>query len=87
MDQNNRYENHGLRQDMNDIREKLEDLEESLVHTARHARSQAKEKVDEVNYKTRRTIREHPLESIGIAFGTGLLMGFIATKSFSKNKR
>lgn len=32
-----------------------------------------------------RTVREHPYQAIGIAFGVGLLIGVIATRQCSRN--
>jgi ElaB/YqjD/DUF883 family membrane-anchored ribosome-binding protein len=87
MARNNRYDDHGLKRDMHDIRERIEDLEDSIVHAARHAGHQAKDRANEMNYKTRRTIREHPVEAIGIAFGTGLLTGLVTRSLLNGRKK
>jgi ElaB/YqjD/DUF883 family membrane-anchored ribosome-binding protein len=77
---------HELRKDLYDLRAKLDDMEKSMVHTLDHARYEASEKMKEVSDNTKEKIREKPVESISIAFGTGLLAGIVA-KSLMNRRR
>ena len=63
--------------------EKVVELRERLASTLESAKVTAQrheEKTLEAAKVTDRTIREHPYESIGIAFGVGLLIGVLVAR-------
>ena len=59
------------------LRAKLEDA----VGKAKDLYNRLEEKTVEAAKATDKTIRAHPYESIGIAFGVGLLIGVLAARS------
>ncbi len=59
------------------LRAKLEDA----VAKAKDLYNRLQDKSIEAAKATDKTIREHPYESIGIAFGVGLLIGVLAARS------
>ena len=59
-----------------EVRERLTDAMES----AKRACHRLEEKAIEGAKATDRTIREHPYQSIGVAFGLGLLIGVLVTR-------
>lgn len=59
-----------------EVRERLTDAMES----AKRACRRLEEKAIEGAKATDRTIREHPYQSIGVAFGLGLLIGVLVTR-------
>ena len=59
-----------------ELRERLSSALESAKVTAERLEEKAKEAAK----ATDRTIREHPYESIGIAFGVGLLIGVLVAR-------
>jgi len=63
--------------------EKVVELRERLATTLESAKVTAQrleEKTKEAAKVTDRTIREHPYESVGIAFGVGLLFGLLIAR-------
>ena len=63
--------------------EKVVELRERLATTLESAKVTAQrleEKTKEAAKEADRTIREHPYESIGIAFGVGLLFGLLIAR-------
>lgn len=61
---------------VNEMRGRLATALESAKATCR----QLEEKTVAAAKATDRTIREHPYESIGVAFGLGLLLGVLVTR-------
>ena len=59
-----------------EVRERLTDAMES----AKRACHRLEEKAIEGAKATDRTIRDHPYQSIGVAFGLGLLIGVLVTR-------
>ena len=59
-----------------ELRERLSSALESAKVTAERLEEKAKEAAK----VTDRTIRDHPYESIGIAFGVGLLIGVLVAR-------
>jgi ElaB/YqjD/DUF883 family membrane-anchored ribosome-binding protein len=60
----------------NDIRERLHDALESAKRTC----GRLEEKATEGAKAADRTIREHPYQTLGIAFGVGVLIGVLVTR-------
>ena len=63
--------------------EKVGELRERLataLESAKVTAQRLEEKTKEAAIATDRTIREHPYESIGIAFGVGLLIGVLVAR-------
>ena len=63
--------------------EKVGELRERLgtaLESAKVTAQRLEEKTKEAAKATDRTIREHPYESIGIAFGVGLLIGVLVAR-------
>ena len=63
--------------------EKVGELRERLgtaLESAKVTAHRLEEKTKEAAKATDRTIREHPYESIGIAFGVGLLIGVLVAR-------
>jgi ElaB/YqjD/DUF883 family membrane-anchored ribosome-binding protein len=58
------------------VREKLSDALESAKRTCRKLEDKAIESAK----ATDKVIREHPYQSIGVAFGVGLLIGVLVTR-------
>jgi ElaB/YqjD/DUF883 family membrane-anchored ribosome-binding protein len=58
-------------------KEKFNDTVEELREQASHAQDRIKDAADE----TAKQVKAHPLESIGIALGVGLLIGIIFKSS------
>ena len=58
------------------VREKLSDALESAKRTCR----KLEDKAIEGAKATDKVIREHPYQSIGVAFGVGLLIGVLVTR-------
>ena len=58
----------------NELRAKVE----SALEKAREACSRLQEQTAAAAKATDRTVREHPYQAIGIAFGFGLLVGVLA---------
>jgi ElaB/YqjD/DUF883 family membrane-anchored ribosome-binding protein len=52
----------------------------SALETARASLNNVEEKVVAGAKATDKTIRQHPYESIGVAFGVGLLIGVLVTR-------
>jgi ElaB/YqjD/DUF883 family membrane-anchored ribosome-binding protein len=53
---------------------------EAALESAKTAYQQLQEKTATATRETDRTIRQHPYESIGIAFGLGLLVGVLVAR-------
>jgi len=71
----------------NDFSEKTEEAKEKLLQQVTAAKERlaelqeiAKEKISNGVKKTDLAIRTHPYESLAVAFGVGLLVGFLATR-------
>ncbi len=60
-----------------DLREKLE----SAIHRAKEACERLQEQTTAAAKATDRTIREHPYQALGVAFGVGLLIGLLVQRS------
>jgi ElaB/YqjD/DUF883 family membrane-anchored ribosome-binding protein len=63
-----------------ELRERLATTLESAKVTAQRLEEKTKEAAKEAAKVTDRTIREHPYESVGIAFGVGLLFGLLIAR-------
>lgn len=59
-----------------EVRERLTDALESAKHTCRRLEDKAIEGAKAAD----QTIRDHPYQSIGVAFGVGLLIGVLVTR-------
>jgi ElaB/YqjD/DUF883 family membrane-anchored ribosome-binding protein len=59
-----------------EVRERLSDTLEAAKRTCRKLEEKAVEGAKVAD----KTIREHPYQSIGVAFGVGLLIGVLATR-------
>ena len=59
-----------------EIRERLTEALESAKHSCRRLEEKALESAKAAD----RTIRDHPYQSIGVAFGLGLLIGVLVTR-------
>jgi ElaB/YqjD/DUF883 family membrane-anchored ribosome-binding protein len=59
-----------------DLRKRLTEALESAKRTCHHLEDRALEGARAAD----RTIREHPYQSIGVAFGVGLLIGVLVTR-------
>ena len=70
--------------DLNDkareARQRLTPRVEALKDRLAELQEAAKEKIVAGAKQADQTIRAHPYESIGIAFGVGLLVGFLVTR-------
>ncbi len=65
------------------VGEKAQEVRERLsetVESARRACSKLEEKAVEGAKATDKVIRDHPYQSLGIAFGVGLLVGVLVTR-------
>jgi ElaB/YqjD/DUF883 family membrane-anchored ribosome-binding protein len=63
-----------------ELRKRLSAALESAKDTAVELEERAVESVKQGARSTDRVIRDHPYESIGIAFGVGLLIGVVLTR-------
>jgi len=63
-----------------DVRKRLAAALESAKESVVDFEERAVESVKEGARNTDRVIREHPYESIGVAFGVGLLVGVLVTR-------
>ena len=79
--------NHDLQEVITDAEALLSATAGDLGEKAREARAKlsqriaaAKEKIAAGAKQADQVIRTHPYESIGVAFGVGLLIGFLATR-------
>ena len=58
------------------VRERLNDALDDARRTCRHLEEKALDGAKAAD----KTIREHPYQSIGVAFGVGLLIGVLVTR-------
>ena len=63
-----------------EARERLGAALENAKATCQDAQAQTIEAAKAAARKADSVIRDHPYESIGVAFGVGLLFGFLATR-------
>src|SRR6266581_4125841 len=68
------------------VGEKAHEMRERLSRTLESAKAtcrRVEDKAIEGAKATDKVIREHPYESIGVAFGIGLLVGALVTRKYS----
>ena len=66
-----------------DVREQAQDVRRRLVQALESAKvtcQQLQDRTVQAAKSTDSLIRDHPYESVGIAFGTGLLIGVLAAR-------
>lgn len=74
---------HVLAASAGQVGEKCQDLREKLTETLERAKATCRKLEDravESAKATDKVIREHPYQSIGVAFGIGLLIGVLVTR-------
>jgi len=72
-----------LKATTNEAGEKVKEIRSRLARTLESAKATCEnlqEKAAQAAKATDHVIREHPYESIGIAFGVGLLIGILASR-------
>ena len=67
-----------LKENLAELKQKINDMEGGFVNKAERYGRQAKDKVIEVEEQVKHRIEEHPFQTMGIAFGAGAIAGMIA---------
>lgn len=75
-----------LKQNLEEIKEKIALMEGSFENELYEVGRKIKEKARAAEQQTKNKIQEHPLESVGIAFGAGILAGAL-TAALIRRKR
>ena len=65
---------------VSDRAKELRDRLETALESAKEATRKMQEKAKEAAKATDHSIREHPYQSIGVAFGVGLLLGVLLAR-------
>jgi ElaB/YqjD/DUF883 family membrane-anchored ribosome-binding protein len=68
-----------LREDVEETRAELGDTVEALSQKA-DVKTQVRQRVDERKAALARTAEERPLPAVGMAFGAGLLLGWLIAR-------
>lgn len=64
---------------MNEIKESLAQLSDRITNMENGKMNKIKEKAIQAEAHMEKKISEHPMHSVGIAFGSGLLIGAVAS--------
>lgn len=73
-----------LKEDLYELKSKLEDIEGGLEQGMKPAGRDVKEKAIEFRDKTGEKIEQNPFASVGVAFGAGVLAGMLIPKLMKK---
>jgi ElaB/YqjD/DUF883 family membrane-anchored ribosome-binding protein len=66
------------------LKDNIMDLKERLVELEEDLKENVKEKVAETEKKIEHQVEEHPVQSVGIAFGAGLAIGALSVALMRK---
>ena len=66
--------------DVAGLKDALADVKDQLMQIEGNFESRIRDKAIEARQKAENKVRQHHLQSVGVAFGTGILAGWILTE-------
>lgn len=67
-----------IKETLLELKERVDDVEGTFENKVGEFKNKVKENVVEAEKKVKHKIGEYPFQSVGIAFGSGLLIGMVA---------